>query len=78
MKPRKKVKVRIINKDLNSTKDPYSSMIMPATGQRTNRRNRPMKKGRDPCRTIITLSLQWMSLGEINSIWNRNDIVSIS
>jgi hypothetical protein len=39
-----------VGDDLKRTKDPYSSIIIPATGHRTNRRNRPRKKGIDPCR----------------------------
>jgi hypothetical protein len=45
-----------VGDDLKRTKDPYSSIIIPATGHRTNRRNRPRKKGTDPCRKKNSIS----------------------
>jgi len=67
--------MRIVRQDLKSTKDPYSSMIIPATGQRTNRRNRPMKKGTDPYQTIIILSLQSIVMGQISLRSARGAII---
>jgi len=67
--------MRIVRQDLKSTKDPYSSMIIPATGQRTNRRNRPMKKGTDPCRTVITLSLQSIVMVQITEVSQKSNSI---
>jgi hypothetical protein len=57
-----------VGNDLKRTKDPYSSIIIPATGHRTNRRNRPRKKGIDPCRKLSIISLTCRTGRRINVI----------